>query len=59
MAQWLHWPKVLLRKGGIEEKGFKIEAKRFLLFPSYFHADTALLRPGMAERYREVGGLRG
>ena len=38
--------QVLLRKGGIDESGFKIEANNFLLFPSFFHADPALLKPG-------------
>ncbi|GAX82335.1 hypothetical protein CEUSTIGMA_g9764.t1 [Chlamydomonas eustigma] len=42
---------VLLRKGGIEEKGFRLEAKSFMLFPSYFHADNSLLKPGILERY--------
>ena len=46
--------QVLLRKGGIEEKGFKVEARRFLLFPSFFHADASLLKPGMTDRYKEV-----
>lgn len=46
--------QVLLRKGGIDEKGFDIQARELVLFPSYFHADPSLLKPGMAERYQQV-----
>ena len=28
---------VLFRKGGINEKGFWVEADDFLLYPTYFH----------------------
>ena len=36
---------VLLRKGGIAEKGFKVQARRFALYPSAFHTAAALLQP--------------
>lgn len=48
---------VLLRKGGIDEAGFKIESRDLLLFPSYFHADASLLKPGIADRYKEEMAL--
>jgi hypothetical protein len=37
---------VLLRKGGIleTESGFELEAKKFLLFPTYEHQDNASLK---------------
>jgi hypothetical protein len=37
---------VLLRKGGILEtaSGFKIEDKKFVLFPTYEHQDNASLK---------------
>ena len=50
---------MLLRKGGIDEKGFDIQARELVLFPSYFHADPSLLKPGMAERYQQVRGFSG
>src|SRR5262245_48796183 len=31
---------VMLRKGGIDEKGFWVEADEFLLYPTYFHQMT-------------------
>lgn len=36
---------VLFRKGGIKEPLFTPRASSFLLFPTAFHADTALLKP--------------
>ena len=36
---------VLLRKGGIAEKGFKVQARRFALYPSAFHTAAQLLQP--------------
>jgi hypothetical protein len=47
-------PQVLLRKGGIREPTFVPAARRFLLFPTAFHADAALLKPGVAEQFHEV-----
>jgi hypothetical protein len=49
--------QVLLRKGGIDESRFEVKARRFALFPSYFHAEADLLKPGLAERYANVGSL--
>jgi len=48
---------VLLRKGGIDEKAFAVESRDFLLFPSAFHADPGMLKPGVAERYKEEMAL--
>jgi len=36
---------VLFRKGGINEKGFWVEAEQFLLFPTYFHQNRDKVRP--------------
>ena len=36
---------VLFRKGGINEKGFWVEAEEFLLFPTYFHQNRDKVRP--------------
>jgi len=36
---------VLFRKGGINEKGFWVEADEFLLFPTYFHQNRDKVRP--------------
>lgn len=46
--------QVLLRKGGIREKGFKPQSTHFLLMPTAFHVDAAVLAPGAAERYRKA-----
>jgi hypothetical protein len=46
---------VLLRKGGIREPTFTPKAQQFLLFPTAFHSEAQLLKPGIAERYRQVG----
>ncbi|GLI61969.1 hypothetical protein VaNZ11_004535 [Volvox africanus] len=45
---------VLFRKGGIKEPTFRPEASTFLLFPTSFHTDQQLLKPGVAERYAEA-----
>ena len=39
---------ILLRKGGIYESAgeFEIEHRRFLLFPTYLHQNTEMLKPG-------------
>jgi hypothetical protein len=42
---------ILIRKGGIREPTFVPEARAFLLFPTSFHTDQQLLKPGAAERY--------
>jgi len=38
---------ILLRKGGISESigGFEIEHRNFLLFPTFLHQNTAMLKP--------------
>lgn len=36
---------LLLRKGGIGEKRFEVEASRFLLFPTVAHSHAARVRP--------------
>jgi hypothetical protein len=46
---------VLLRKGGIKEKGFKLAARRFALYPSAFHNAEALLQ-ARAARYAATPG---
>ena len=40
---------VMLRKGGIDEKGFWVEADEFLLYPTYFHQMVEKVRPEFAE----------
>ncbi|GFR47471.1 hypothetical protein Agub_g9200 [Astrephomene gubernaculifera] len=45
---------VLFRKGGIKEPTFRPEASAFLFFPTSFHTDQQLLKPGVAERYPEA-----
>jgi len=39
---------IMLRKGGIDEKGFWVEADEFLLYPTYFHQMTEKVRPSFA-----------
>ena len=48
-------PQILLRKGGIREPTFTPKAQRFLLFPTAFHSDAQLLKPGVAEQFQQVG----
>ncbi len=45
---------VLLRKGGILEAagGFELEHRKFLLFPTYVHQNTAMLKPAVAAGVR-------
>lgn len=47
--------QVLLRKGGIKEPKFVPQASSFVLFPTSFHTQGALLKPGVSERYQQVG----
>ena len=42
---------VLFRKGGINEKGFWIEADEFLLFPTYFHQNRDKVRPEFRDEF--------
>jgi hypothetical protein len=51
-----HCLQVLLRKGGIREPTFTPKAQQFLLFPTVFHSEAQLLKPGIAERYQQVCG---
>jgi hypothetical protein len=50
---------VLLRKGGIREPTFKPPSAEFLLFPTAFHAQGELLKPGIAERYQQASVAAG
>jgi hypothetical protein len=43
-----------VRKGGIREPTFTPKAQRFLLFPTAFHTDPQLLKPGVAEQFHQV-----
>ena len=47
---------VILRKGGILEtdSGFKIEAKKFLLFPTFEHQDFKNIKPDYQKYLEEV-----
>jgi hypothetical protein len=45
---------VMLRKGGIDEKGFWIEADEFLLYPTYFHQMTEKVRAEFMEECAAV-----
>ena len=42
---------VLFRKGGINEKGFWVEADEFLVFPTYFHQNRDKVRPGYRDAF--------
>jgi hypothetical protein len=45
---------VMLRKGGIDEKGFWVDADEFLLFPTYFHQMAEKVRPEFAAECAEL-----
>jgi hypothetical protein len=45
---------VLFRKGGINEKGFWVEADEFLLFPTYFHQNRDKVRPEFRDEFDEA-----
>ena len=45
---------IMLRKGGIDEKGFWVEAEEFFLFPTYFHQMAEKVRPEFAGECAEV-----
>ena len=45
---------IMLRKGGIDEKGFWVEADEFLLYPTYFHQMAEKVRPHHAEECAAV-----
>ena len=40
---------IMLRKGGINEKGFWVDADEFLLYPTYFHQMAEKVRPEFAD----------
>ena len=42
---------VLFRKGGINEKGFWVEADEFLLYPTYFHQNRDKVRPEYRDEF--------
>ena len=42
---------VLFRQGGINEKGFWVEADEFLLFPTYFHQNRDKVRPEFRDEF--------
>jgi hypothetical protein len=42
---------ILLRKGGVREPAFSPKAGSFLLFPTAFHTDAALLKPAAQARF--------
>jgi hypothetical protein len=46
--------QILLRKGGVREGAFAPAAHAFLMFPTAFHSQTQLLKPGIAQRYEQV-----
>jgi hypothetical protein len=45
---------IMLRKGGINEKGFWVEADEFLLYPTYFHQMADKVRPEFADECRAL-----
>jgi hypothetical protein len=42
---------VLFRKGGINEKGFWVDADEFYLFPTYFHQNREKVRPEFRDEF--------
>ena len=50
---------LLLRKGGIAEKGFSVKASDFALLPTAFHGDAALLQPRCARHAAAAGCVPG
>jgi hypothetical protein len=48
---------VLLRKGGIHESGgeFEVEFRRFLLFPTFLHQDSKMLKEDAQELFKFSG----
>ncbi|KAJ9522998.1 hypothetical protein QJQ45_023834 [Haematococcus lacustris] len=49
--------QILVRKGGIREPTFKPPTDQFILFPTSFHSDQELLKPGVGERYTSALAL--
>lgn len=45
---------IMLRKGGIDEKGFWVEADEFFLYPTYFHQMAEKVRPGFGSECAEL-----
>lgn len=46
---------ILLRKGGLQEREFKIMKGEFVLFPTYEHQDEKMLKPAFKPLLQEVG----
>lgn len=51
-------PPVLLRKGGIHERGFGVKAPRFLLFPTYLHQEAEKFRPEAREFFEPLAEIQ-
>ena len=49
--------QVLLRKGGIREANFSLQADHFWLFPNSFHSKANSLKRGAANKYSQVSEL--
>ena len=49
---------VLLRKGGIAEKGFKLQSRCFAFYPTAFHDAAAFLQPGAAAAFGSEPGVK-
>jgi hypothetical protein len=45
---------IMLRKGGIDEKGFWVEADEFFLYPTFFHQMIEKVRPEFVAECAEV-----
>ncbi len=45
---------LLIRKGGLREAGFQVEANAFFLLPGYEHQKRELLQPEWAERLTQL-----
>lgn len=45
---------ILLRKGGIHERGFDVRHPRFFLFPTYLHQAAEKLRPELRHLFEET-----
>lgn len=47
---------ILLRKGGIAEKGFKLKSRSWAFYPTAFHDAAAFLQPGAAAAFGAAPG---
>jgi hypothetical protein len=48
---------ILLRKGGIAEKGFKLQSRCFAFYPTAFHDAAAFLQAGAAAAFGSAPGV--